>query len=82
MVSVIDQVEDGISAVYTFFDPARQQDSLGVYGVLWQIELAKRLALPYLYLGYWIADSRKMAYKMQYSPLEGLVDGRWQVLDA
>jgi arginyl-tRNA--protein-N-Asp/Glu arginylyltransferase len=82
MVSVIDQIEDGISAVYTFFDPARDKDSLGVYGVLWQIELARRLELPYLYLGYWIAESRKMAYKKQYPPLEGLVDSCWQVLDA
>lgn len=71
-----------IVAVYTFFDPAREQQSLGVYGVLWQIELAKRLELPYLYLGYWIAESRKMAYKKQYPPLEGLADGRWQVLGA
>ena len=82
MVSVVDQVEDGLSAVYTFFDPAREQLSLGVYGVLWQIELARRLELPYLYLGYWIAESRKMAYKKQYAPLEGLGDGRWQVLEA
>jgi arginine-tRNA-protein transferase len=82
MVSVVDQVEDGVSAVYTFFDPARDKDSLGVYGVLWQIELAKRLELPYLYLGYWIGESPKMAYKKQYPPLEGLVDGCWQVLDA
>jgi arginine-tRNA-protein transferase len=82
MVSVVDQVEDGLSAVYTFFDPAREQLSLGVYGVLWQIELARRLELPYLYLGYWIAESRKMAYKTQYPPLEGLVDGSWQVLEA
>lgn len=82
MVSVIDQVENGLSAVYTFFDPARAQDSLGVYGVLWQIELARRLELPHLYLGYWIAESRKMAYKKQYPPLEGLVDGQWQELDA
>ena len=82
MVAVIDQVENGLSAVYTFFDPAREQDSLGVYGVLWQIELAKRLEISYLYLGYWIGESRKMAYKKQYGPLEGLVDGRWQVLDA
>ncbi|MBW8306944.1 MAG: arginyltransferase, partial [Thiobacillus sp.] len=80
MVSVIDQVADGLSAVYTFFDPAREQDSLGVYGVLWQIELAKRLELPYLYLGYWIAESRKMAYKKQYPPLQGLVDERWQLI--
>ena len=82
MIAVIDQIDDGLSAVYTFFDPAREQDSLGVYGVLWQIELAKRLELPYLYLGYWIAESRKMAYKKQYMPLEGLIDGRWQLLDA
>ncbi|MCA1926320.1 MAG: arginyltransferase [Thiobacillus sp.] len=80
MIAVIDQIDDGLSAVYTFFDPHRGQDSLGVYGVLWQIELARRLELPYLYLGYWIAASRKMAYKIQYAPLEGLVDGRWQPL--
>jgi DNA invertase Pin-like site-specific DNA recombinase len=80
MVSVIDQIDDGISAVYTFFDPARDRDSLGVYGVLWQIELAKRLELPYLYLGYWIGESPKMAYKQQYPPLEGLIDGRWQLM--
>ena len=80
MIAVVDQIDDGLSAVYTFFDPDRGQDSLGVYGVLWQIELAKRLELPYLYLGYWIAASRKMAYKTQYAPLEGLIDGRWQPL--
>jgi arginine-tRNA-protein transferase len=78
MVALVDQIEDGLSAVYTFFDPARAADSLGVYGVLWQIELARRLALPYLYLGYWISGSRKMAYKQQYQPLEGLIDGCWQ----
>jgi len=78
MIAVVDQVDDGLSAVYTFFDPDREQDSLGVYGVLWQIELARRLDLPYLYLGYWIADSRKMAYKQQYQPLECLIDGCWQ----
>jgi len=78
MLSVIDQIEDGLSAVYTFFDPEREQDSLGVYGVLWQIELARRLELPYLYLGYWIEAAPKMAYKSRYQPLEGLMDGRWQ----
>ncbi|MFP5410745.1 MAG: arginyltransferase [Gammaproteobacteria bacterium] len=81
MVAVVDQIDDGLSAVYTFFDPARERDSLGVYGVLWQIELAKRLELPYLYLGYWIAESRKMAYKQQYAPLQGLVDGHWRTLE-
>jgi leucyl-tRNA---protein transferase len=82
MIAVVDQIDDGISAVYTFFDPERDRDSLGVYGVLWQIELAKRLELPYVYLGFWIAESRKMAYKKQYPPLQGLVDSLWQVLDA
>ena len=76
------QVDDGLSAVYTFFDPAREADSLGVYGVLWQIELARRLELPYPYHGYWIEASRKMAHKKQYPPLEGLIDGHWRLISA
>lgn len=78
MLSVVDRVEDGLSAVYTCFDPELEQRSLGVYGVLWQIELARRLDLPYVYLGYWIGASRKMAYKARYAPLEALADGHWQ----
>ncbi len=81
MLAVVDQVEDGLSAVYTFYDPAREQDGLGVYGVLWQIELARRLGQPYLYLGYWIEASPKMAYKIRYQPLEGLIEGRWQAVE-
>lgn len=81
MVSVIDQVEDGLSAVYTFFDPHRDKDGLGNYGVLWQIDLARRLEVPYVYLGYWIGAAPKMAYKKQYQPCEGLIDGCWQRLD-
>ena len=80
MVSVIDQIEDGLSAVYTFFDPARPRDSFGTYGILWQIELARRLELAHVYLGYWIAETPKMAYKKQFQPLEVLIDGRWQRL--
>jgi arginyl-tRNA--protein-N-Asp/Glu arginylyltransferase len=82
MVSVIDQIEDGLSAVYTFFDPEREKDSLGSYGVLWQIDLARRLGLPYVYLGYWIAATPKMSYKKLYRPLEGLIDGQWRVIEA
>ena len=81
MVSVIDQIEVGLSGVYTFFDPQRDKAGLGNYGVLWQIDLARRLELPYVYLGYWIGAAPKMAYKKQYQPCEGLIDGCWQKLD-
>jgi len=77
MVSVIDIVSDGISAVYTFYDTSNTKVSFGTYNVLWQIEWAKSFNLPYLYLGYWIKDSQKMAYKQNYKPLEMLIDGKW-----
>ncbi|WP_028454439.1 arginyltransferase [Chitinilyticum litopenaei] len=80
MVSLIDQLDDGLSAVYTFFDPDLHKHSLGVYNVLWQLGLARQLGLPYVYLGYWIAQCRKMAYKTDYRPIEGLLHGRWQRL--
>lgn len=77
MVSLIDQLDDGVSAVYTFFDPDIATASYGVYGVLWQVEWARSRGLPYVYLGYWIGESPKMAYKQRYQPLERLRDGRW-----
>ncbi len=81
MVSVIDLLSDGLSSVYTFYEPELPHASLGIYSVLWQIELCRKLELDFVYLGYWIAHSRKMAYKTQYRPAQGLMDGEWLVLD-
>ena len=80
-VSVIDRLDDGLSSVYTFFDPDLAKRSLGVYAILWQIELCRQRELPYLYLGYWVKDSRKMSYKTQYRPIEMLINNRWITLD-
>lgn len=76
-VSVSDVTEDGLSAVYTFFDPDESARAPGVFAILWQIQLAARLNLDYLYLGYWIKECDKMAYKQDYRPLQGFRDGKW-----
>lgn len=80
MISMIDILEQGISSVYTFYDASEQSTSLGSYSILWQIEQAKLLKLPYIYLGYYIKNSGKMAYKINYQPIEGLINDHWQAL--
>ena len=81
MVSVIDVLEDGLSSVYTFFDPDLPSASLGTYNILWQIGQCQFYHWSHLYLGYWIRECRKMSYKVRFRPIEGLVDGIWQEID-
>jgi arginine-tRNA-protein transferase len=78
MVSMIDILEQGISSVYTFFDTSNVSASYGSFSILWQIQQALELDLPYLYLGYYIEQSKKMSYKAKFQPIEGLIDDHWQ----
>jgi len=77
-VALCDRLSDGISMVYSFYDPDGHSDSLGTYMILEHIAYARSLGLPYLYLGYWISGSRKMAYKTRFRPQEHLTSGGWQ----
>ena len=79
--AVIDVLDDGLSAVYTFFDPAHAQRSLGTFMLLSEIELTRSMNLPYLYLGYWIAGCEKMAYKAEYRPQQHFEYPRWHDAD-
>jgi len=77
-VALCDRLSDGISMVYSFYAPEDPSASLGTYMILEHIEYARRLGLPYLYLGYWIAGSRKMAYKTRFKPQEHLTPNGWK----
>ncbi len=75
-----DKLGDGLSAVYSFFAPGLDKRSLGTYTILWLIERTRALGLPYVYLGYWVPESRKMAYKARFRPAEILMGGTWRPL--
>lgn len=77
-VAVVDQLEDAISAIYTFFDPDFHQRSPGKFTILYLIENTKQSGYPWLYLGYWIAGCNKMNYKIEYQPIECFIDEKWK----
>ncbi|MDD2845674.1 MAG: arginyltransferase [Rhodoferax sp.] len=79
MVSLIDPLDDGMSAVYTFYEPESGQ-SYGTYNVLWQIRQAQARGLSYLYLGYWVAQSPKMSYKTRFKPFQIFINKQWQAV--
>lgn len=80
-IAVTDVLPNGLSAVYTFFDPLEEKRSLGRLAILWQVAEAARRGLPAVYLGYWIGNCRKMNYKSEYRPLELYIDQQWVALN-
>jgi len=78
MVTIIDIVDDGISAVYTFYDCSDQKLSLGTMSILWLLEFCKKENLSFLYLGYLINENQKMKYKTNFKPYELMIEGVWQ----
>ncbi|MBF0621778.1 MAG: arginyltransferase [Magnetococcales bacterium] len=80
MVAVTDVVPTGLSSVYTFFDPTLTRHSLGSFGILWQIEEARRRELEWVYLGYWIPNCDKMRYKKRFQPLEIYQNRTWTLM--
>jgi leucyl-tRNA---protein transferase len=79
-ITVVDVLTDGLSAIYTFFDPDASKRSPGSFAIQWQIQRARELELEYVYLGYWIKGCQKMSYKSEYRPLELYLNNRWTVL--
>lgn len=77
-VAVVDRLDTGLSAVYTFFDPNQAARGLGTLAVLWQVGEARRLNLKWVYLGFWIDDCRKMNYKERFRPLQARIAGQWR----
>lgn len=75
--TLIDRLSDGLSAIYTFFDPDYEKLSLGTFAILWQIQEAQRRQLPYVYLGYFIRKCAKMNYKTAFKPFEARINERW-----
>jgi arginine-tRNA-protein transferase len=80
-VAACDLVPRGISAVYTWFDPAESRRGIGTLAILWQIEQARRGGQPWAYLGYWIPGHDKMDYKRRFRPIEGFRDNRWRRIE-
>ena len=78
MVTIIDIIDDGISAVYSFYDCSDQKLSLGTTSIIWLLEFCKKENLSFLYLGYWIHESQKMKYKINFKPYELMINGVWQ----
>ncbi len=79
-VAVVDELEDGLSAVYTFYEPSAEHLSLGTWAILWMVAEAGRRGQAHVYLGFWVRDCPKMAYKSGFRPLERLADGGWERL--
>ena len=78
MISIIDLLADGLSAVYTFYDCKYKKNSFGTFSILWLIDYCINQGVPYLYLGYWINQSHKMRYKINFKPYELMIDNSWQ----
>ncbi len=77
---LVDQIDNGLSAVYSFFDPNLSSQSLGTYIILWLIKQSNKLGLPYVYLGFWVNECEKMSYKARFSPLEKYTPSGWKIM--